>query len=57
MGCACSPKRAATSRTSGYTVTTMSGDTLGPFLTPTEARIAASAAGGGVVTPVKEPAG
>jgi hypothetical protein len=38
----------------GWQLTTMTGEVKGPYLTSTEARIAASEAGGGVIKPIRE---
>ncbi|OXR39721.1 DUF7196 family protein [Nocardia cerradoensis] len=56
MGCACGAGRGTGPGQSaaGYLVTTVTGEKLGPYLTMTEARIAATAAGGGTVKPLLE---
>jgi hypothetical protein len=53
--CGCGAgRRTSQAAAAGYQVTTVTGEKLGPYLTMTEARIAATAAGGGTVTPVSD---
>lgn len=50
MACACNGARSNRPSTNGgWWLTTNSGEKKGPYLTATEARIAAQAEGGGVV--------
>lgn len=50
MGCGCNGRRSAlTSSTGKWYVITVTGEEKGDYLTATEARIAAQAAGGGIV--------
>ncbi|WP_439651162.1 DUF7196 family protein [Nocardia panacis] len=53
MGCACNGAR-SNQASGGWWVTTVTGEKVGPYLTATEARIAAQAAGGGVVKQAQE---
>lgn len=52
MGCGCGGGKASRGAPTQYKVTGQNGQSYGPYLTQTEARIKLQEIGGGVMTPV-----
>lgn len=53
MASCCGGAPSSSNTTKTYKVTTYSGETFGPFLTVTEARVKLTEAGGGVINEIR----